>query len=315
MAKRAVLISSCLVFFMLAGLGEATVNESLLQQKTVNPALAALLPKVEGWQEEETRRSYFPETLFEYINGAAESYLSYDFRELLVAQYNQEASGANLTVEIYDMGTSLNAFGIFSAERYPDNKPVNIGDLGYMEDSTFNFFAGRYYVKVVAFGLDDQGQDIISEFALKIDSAIKEKGVLPPLLSVFPRENLVPQSEKYIKKNFMGQAFLHDGYSAGYKFEGNELEAFFVDAASEKEADQILNQFLDFFLNDRLIPEKIADGYRIKNRYSQFTYLSRVKNIICGLNRVNEAMEKEGETLFKMLTSSVNRFLSKKSVT
>ncbi|MCK7469683.1 MAG: hypothetical protein MZU95_01910 [Desulfomicrobium escambiense] len=41
------------------------------------------------------RGRYFPETLFEYIDGAAESYLSYDFRELLVADLQKKGLGGD----------------------------------------------------------------------------------------------------------------------------------------------------------------------------------------------------------------------------
>ena len=57
-----------------------------VQDEKPNPALAALVPQAERWKPEEARQSFFPENLYEYIDGAAESYLSYDFKELLVVQ-------------------------------------------------------------------------------------------------------------------------------------------------------------------------------------------------------------------------------------
>ena len=90
------------------------------QERSGSPGLAALVPKLEGWALSEAPRSYFPETLFEYINGAAESYLSYDFRELVVADLQKKGTEATLTAEIYDMADPVNAFGIFGAERYPE---------------------------------------------------------------------------------------------------------------------------------------------------------------------------------------------------
>ena len=83
--------------------------------------LRDLLPVVEGMKESASPQIYFPETLFEYINGAAEIYLSYDFKELIVAEYQKSGSSDSIAVEIYDMGNHKNSFGIYSAERYPDN--------------------------------------------------------------------------------------------------------------------------------------------------------------------------------------------------
>ena len=46
--------------------------------------LRSLLPEPSGWILTETPPTYVPGTLFEYIDGAAENYLSYGFRELVV---------------------------------------------------------------------------------------------------------------------------------------------------------------------------------------------------------------------------------------
>src|SRR5512139_594887 len=125
------------------------------QERKASPELAALVPRLDGWALSEAARSYFPDDLFEYIDGAAESYLSYDFRELAVADFGRTGTEATLTLEIYDMGEPVNAFGIFGAERYPDNAAVGVGDLGYIEGEALNFLAGRFYVKMLAFGLGD----------------------------------------------------------------------------------------------------------------------------------------------------------------
>ena len=73
--------------------------------------LKSLLPAVREWGLSEDPQNYFPENLFEYINGAAEIYLSYDFHELIVAQYAKSGTESALAVEIYDMGSSTNGFG------------------------------------------------------------------------------------------------------------------------------------------------------------------------------------------------------------
>ena len=92
----------------------------LAQAREGSPELAALVPRVDAWTPSEAPRSFFPENLFEYIDGAAESYLSYEFRELLVVDLVKKGTEATLTLEIYDMGSPVNAFGIFGAERYPE---------------------------------------------------------------------------------------------------------------------------------------------------------------------------------------------------
>lgn len=278
------------------------------QERKPNPALAALAPQGGGWKQAEAPRSFFPETLYEYIDGAAESYLSYDFHELLVLQLKSEAKEERtLTVEIYDMGQPVNAFGIFSAERYPENAPVPVGDLGYLEGESLNFMSGRFYVKLLSFGLGDGTAPALTDYAQKLAGAVGEKGVLPALLHAFPKENLVPQSEKFIKKNFLGYEFLHDGYVATYKIDGRELECFLAESGSDKEAEAALSQLLEIFAKDKQVPEKIALGYHVRNRYAQHMYFGCVRNVICGTMRVPDGLEAAGESYANRLAEAVGR--------
>jgi hypothetical protein len=282
------------------------------QERKADPALAALVPRAEAWINAEAPKSFFPETLYEYIDGAAESYLSYDFRELLVVQLKKEGTEATLTVEIYDMSGPDNAFGIFSAERYPENKPVPVGELGYLEGEALNFLAGRYYVKLLSFGLGEGTASALADYGQRIAAAIPEKGALPPLLRVFPTEGLVARSEKSVKKNFLGYEFLHDGFLATYKIEGQEVDCFVAASDSEKAAEAALGRLLDFFAKDKQVPEKIAGGYRVKNRYSQLTYIGHVRNILCGVIRVPDGLGPAGEKLLGELTDSLAKMLAAK---
>lgn len=276
------------------------------QARAGSPEMAALVPKPAGWALTEAPRSYFPDDLFEYIDGAAESYLSYDFRELLVADFEKTGTKATLTVEIYDMGLPVNAFGIFAAERYPESKPVSLGELGYVEGEALNFLDGRYYVKMLAFGLDAATESVLAEFGAKVAAGIKPGGGLPPFVRAFPGENLVARSEKYVKKNFMGYEFLHDGYVASYRSGGKELEGFIVDAGSEKDAASMLSSLLAALAADKQTIDKPASGgTHARNRYGQNLYIERVGNVLCGAMRVPDGLEPAGQALLRALSSAL----------
>jgi hypothetical protein len=278
---------------------------SLAQAREGSPELVALVPRVDAWTRTEAPRSYFPESLFEYIDGAAESYLSYDFRELLVVDLQKKGTEATLTLEIYDMGSPVNAFGIFGAERYPENKAVSIGELGYLEGEAMNFMAGRFYVKMLGFGLGEETGSVLAGIGAKVAGAVKEKGALPALVLAFPKKGLVVQSEKYIKKNFMGYEFLRDGYVAAYMAEGREMEAFFIEAGAEMDAQGMLEKLLKALAGDKQTPEKIALGYHSRNRYGQHLYIGRVRNVLCGVMRVPDGLEAAGGSLLEALASAL----------
>ena len=275
------------------------------QSRQGSAELAALLPKLPAWTPSEAPRSYFPDNLFEYINGAAESYLGYDFRELLVADLEKKGTGATLTLEIYDMGLPVNAFGIFAAERYPENKPVALGEQGYIEGEALNFLAGRFYVKLLAFGLGDATEATLTEAGAKVAGAVKGAGGLPALVGAFPKDNLVARSEKYIKKNFMGYEFLHDGYVASYKLGDREMEGFFIDGGSAKAAEEMLGRLVAALKADQQTVETIASGLHARNRYGQHLYIGRVGGVLCGAMRVPDGLEAAGESLLGAAMASL----------
>jgi hypothetical protein len=272
------------------------------QTRPASPALAALVPKLEGWSLTEAPRSYFPDNLFEYIDGAAESYLGYDFRELIVADFERKGTGATVTLEIYDMGLPVNAFGIFSAERYPENKPAAVGDLGYVEGEALNFLDGRFYVKMLAFGLGQGTEPALGEIGTKVAGAVKTPGGIPAFVRVFPKDGLVPRSEKYIKKNFMGYEFLHDAFVAAYGSGGRELEGFFIDSGSEKDAAGMLTKLVDALEADKQSVEKTPLGVHSRSRYGQHLYIGQVGGVLCGAMRVPDGLEAAGEGLLRAMT-------------
>ncbi len=276
-------------------------------QRETDAAIVKLVPEIETWVLTEDVQSYFPESLFEYINGAAESYLSYDFRELLVAQFEREGSEATMTLEIYDMGSPLTAFGIFSAERYPENRTLPVGDAAYIESEALNFLAGKYYVKLLGFGAGEETGTVLEGFAGAVASRIKTAGGIPGLFQALPVRDRVPRSEKFINKNFLGYEFLSQGYVASYEIGGQEIECFVIESGSDEEAATMTNQFLDSLAEDKQIPEKIGPGYRVKNRYGQHLFLGRTGPYLFGVVRVPDGMEEAGERYLKELGDSLSR--------
>ncbi len=83
-----------------------------------------VFPEVTGWKRSAEIQTFSPKTLFEYIDGAADLYLTYDFEELKVAEYQNEKK-ASVTVDVYFHKTPTNAFGIYSQERLPNANFIN----------------------------------------------------------------------------------------------------------------------------------------------------------------------------------------------
>ena len=279
----------------LAAILSAAVAMPAVAQERGGAGPEKLLPQVPGWTLAEPPRTYVPATLFEYIDGAAESYLSYGFQELAVADYKGGDGAAALTVEIYDMGGNLNAFGIYSAERYPGSRYLDIGAQGYFEEGTLNFFAGPNYVKLICFDCGETTEAALNGIARDIAKRLgTDKGRLPAVLESFPKEGLVANSEKFIRQNVLGYAFLHDGYLAGYQASEQEFELFIIAGQDEAEARLMLGQYLAAQEKNGAPVERSGPGYHIKDRYARHVYLGAKGRYLAGAMRVPDGGESLG---------------------
>lgn len=264
------------------------LNLPLVYAQTGNPGarLKALLPEFSGWEFQEEPQIYVPGTLFEYIDGASEAYLSYDFQELVVGNYQKKGSETTLTLEIYDMGSTLNAFGIFSSERFPGSPEAGIGIAGYLEEEVLNFVAGQYYVKLICYNGQDRTSDYLKMFAGEVEKRIKDKGNIPDIFRCFPAEGRVKNSEKYIKKDFMGFNFLRNGYIVTYGHNRVEFDGFVIEASSSGEASALLQKIIDYYAGEKTPFKSEGTFYHQVNVHGQHVYLGQVRNYLYGFSRV-----------------------------
>ncbi|MFH2026948.1 MAG: DUF6599 family protein, partial [bacterium] len=72
-------------------------------------------PKIGEWKPQKDVQVYLEDKLFDYINGASELYLSYEFQQLDVVYYKNRKK-LEITLEIYTHSAPLFAYGIYSQE-------------------------------------------------------------------------------------------------------------------------------------------------------------------------------------------------------
>lgn len=206
------------------------------------PDLAKLFPDMVGWQKKGSAEIFFPENLYEYIDGAAENFLSYGFEQLAVQNYTND-QGQALSAEIYFHGAAENAFGIYGSEKPTAGKYFALGSQGYAEDGIFNFICSAYYIKLNGFNLGSNGQEIFLTLGRAIAGKIDAKAALPEILQAFPMSGKIPNSERFILNNFLGHDFLHKAYTADYQVQGQPFQLFIISSGSESEARTMLENY------------------------------------------------------------------------
>lgn len=213
---------------------------------TVPPQLLALLPKtndVPGWEMSTAPRAYDADTLFELIDGAADGFLTYGFQAVVAADYKQAGTGAEVTIEAYQMKDPLNAFGKYAEERSPDATFLQVGHEGYADGTTLNFWSNQYYVKITAFEEKDAIAQEMAKLATSVASKVATPGAEPAELSWFPKDGQIPHTGKYIPKDVLAQSYLNDGFEVHYKGGTKESRLVLVGTDSTAAAGEALTRY------------------------------------------------------------------------
>lgn len=179
--------------------------------------LASLLPDHTRLGAQKTGEpSFYAENLYELIDGAADAFHSYDFSALIHQEY--KANDVELSVDIYDMGSPLNAFGIYSAERSPNYDFRAFGAEGYVDEMILNFLQDSYYIKMSAYSEKGSSTPVMEAFAQAISQKIGKGKSMPEAFELFPTEARLPRTEKFILRIPLGYDFLGPAYQARYGF-------------------------------------------------------------------------------------------------
>jgi hypothetical protein len=190
---------------------------------------------------------YGPQDLYEYIDGEAEYFLAYGFISLLGANYALESDNRNaITVDIYDMGEKLNAFGVFQSKRGGETSSLNIGTASSGTDSYLAFYQDRYYVEILSFVKDEQWKTQHLVLGRKVAEKIQGDISPPHELSYLSEAGRIEGSERYVKGGILGHAFFDRGLTCDYRIDGAVVSAFVTFFTSKEDAVSALKAHKDF---------------------------------------------------------------------
>jgi hypothetical protein len=145
--------------------------------------------QVDGWSMSEQLLIDTRQSLYDYIDGGAELYISYGFKSALSCRYTREGQ-PDVTAEIFDLGIAPNAFGVYSQTR--DKEETDYGQGSYYVNGAQFFWKGRYWVSLITGETTEESVKLLHNLAGLIDEKISETGEIPAILSLLPAEGLVP---------------------------------------------------------------------------------------------------------------------------
>jgi len=226
----------------LATIALAVGGPASRQAPSASPSITALVPAVvEGWTIAEGPLTFWPDTLYEYLDGGAPRYLDYGFREAVHVRYALEGDPqAAVTLDVYEMGGTLGAFGIYSSARSRGVERRPWGAEGYRSETVAAAWKGSVYVHVEA---DDERPALVG-MTERLVAGVAERApgetTAPAVLRPLPPAGRVPCSERYVARDLHGHAFLPGGVLATYAVDGREAELYFSELKSATAAEAAL---------------------------------------------------------------------------
>lgn len=201
----------------------------------------SLFPEVEGWRLSVDEIVYKPDNLWDAIDGAADLFLEYNFSDLHIGRYVREPD-LEIKVELYRHATAIDAFGMYSQERYPDYHFLMLGVQGYAEKGVLNFLTGEYYVKLSSVQSGKVVDEGLVAIAGQVEAHLKQTNTWPALLAAFPEHGKKPQSEQYVSRSFLGYSFFNRAFVSSYEDE-TAFKVFVIDGETADAAKGIIETY------------------------------------------------------------------------
>lgn len=225
-----------------------------MPQDEVAERLSRLLPpSVQGWTSESSDNLFDPETIFQYIDGAGEVYIAYNFKHLLSRRFGKSGQ-PDIIADVFDMGTPEDAFGVFTHDL--DGDDAGAGQGSNYKAGLLSFWRDRFFVSLFAERETPEAKVALAELGKTIAARIGRDGPRPSLLRLLPPEfageksvhyfhspvvlnyhffvsrdnllNLGPQTEAVLSKppRGKGEVLLIIKYAAGPKAAAEALKRF-----------------------------------------------------------------------------------------
>jgi len=166
--------------------------------ETVTDIYRSLPNRIQEWKALGEDVYYDRATLFDYMNGGAEVYLAFDFREVFVRRFRR-GEDEELSLDIYDMGSPAEAFGVFSCDR--EDEEAGIGQGSEYGFGLLRFWKGRHFVSIMA---GAEGEDVdraVLELGRAVDRILEEEGPEPEILKMLPQTGLRPDRTSFFHSN------------------------------------------------------------------------------------------------------------------
>lgn len=166
----------------------------------VNAETQSMPIQIGEWKADGKDQVFDRETIFKYIDGGAELYLAYDFRQVFSRKFTGPGN-SEIVLDIYDMGTAADAFGIFTSER--EDEDADIGQGSEFGGGLLRFWKGCKFVSILNDGGGENADQAVIELGKAVDQALVASGPEPDLLKCLPQQNLDKKKTRFFHHSLL----------------------------------------------------------------------------------------------------------------
>ena len=189
-------------FFVIIVLVFTVAEMAKTEEKGRMNQIISLPSEAAAWKWDGKEMKYNSKTLFSYIDGAAELYLAYGFQNLTVRRF-EKSNQPPILLELYEMASSEDAYGVFSFEH--QDEAVGIGQGSEFGGGLLRFWKDKYFVSIYAEGEGAEVESGILKVGRAAANSIPAGGPEPKLVGFIPGKDLglVDKSLRYLKSHVL----------------------------------------------------------------------------------------------------------------
>jgi hypothetical protein len=220
----------------------------------------ALPEKVMAWTKSGDDQIYDDRTIFGYIDGAAEVYRAYGMKGCFSRRYT-DPDGSAIILDIFEMASSQDAFGVFTHDL--DGDPLDLGQGGLSRAGWHRFWKDRFFVSMTTDQESETGDQAARELGKAVASHIGVDGPRPVILDDLPSEGLQRGRVRFFHDSnilnthyyLSDENILHlnsgtDAALASYEHSRGYAEVLLVRYPDREKASLAYQDFLTHYLPD-----------------------------------------------------------------
>lgn len=176
------------------------IGETNISPESLLPSDGEIL----DWVHSRAPSTYEGTSLYRDRAEAPDLFYAYGFQRQAEVEYQTPRFGSKplILLEIFDMGTPENAFGIYNFHIYPQVKFEWVGSKAILSGGYLRFSKGKYFIQIEGYEFATGIREAMVLLGKNIATRIKEPISQPQMLTLLP-SNKMSGSVKLFRSNWV----------------------------------------------------------------------------------------------------------------